>query len=143
MPFWTYLLRCSDGRYYTGHTEDLDVRLAQHQQGYFRSCWTFKRRPVELVWSQAFPTRDEALVAERMVGGWSRAKKMALIRGDWNMVSYLARPPKERGPCFSTSLETSGGVAASPQAKPFPQQPSVSSEVEKRAVEKRAVEKHS
>jgi len=141
MPFWTYLLRCSDGRYYTGHTEDLDVRLAQHQQGYFRSCWTFKRRPVELVWSEAFPTRDEALVAERMVGGWSRAKKEALIRGDWNMVSYLARPPKDRGRRFSTWLETDGTAGTGPQLAGDSQNPSVSSEVEKRAVEKRAVEK--
>jgi len=108
MAFWTYMLRCSDGLYYTGHTEDLDVRLAQHQQGFFRTCWTYKRRPVELVWSESFPTRDEALTAERMVGGWSRAKKEALIRGDWKGVSFYARSPRER---FSTSLETNGGGA--------------------------------
>ena len=146
MPFWTYMLRCSDGRYYTGHTEDLDVRFAQHQQGYFRTCWTFSRRPVELVWSEAFPTRDEALVAERMVGGWSRAKKEALIRGDWDMVSFLAQPPKERGSRFSTSLETNGGGesnqnkgqgtsgkgAAKPKLHGFPTAPFASSEVEKR-----------
>jgi putative endonuclease len=146
MPFWTYLLRCSDGRYYTGHTDDLDVRLAQHQQGYFRTCWTFTRRPVELVWSEAFQTRDEALVAERMVGGWSRAKKEALIRGDWKMVSFMARPPKERGSRFSTLLETNGreegnqsqrggasseGAAAGGPGE-IPLEPFVSSEVEKR-----------
>ena len=125
MPFWTYLLRCSDGRYYTGHTDDLDVRLAQHQQGYFRTCWTSKRRPVELVWSETFPTRDEALVAERMVGGWSRAKKEALIVGDWKLVSYLARPPRERGSGFSTALETNGSEIDQPAAF-------TSSEVEKR-----------
>ena len=107
MAFWTYMLRCSDGRYYTGHTEDLEVRLAQHERGYFRTCWTYKRRPVELVWSESFPTRDEALVAERIVGGWSRAKKEALIRKDWKAVSFFARAPHER---FSTSLETNGGA---------------------------------
>ncbi len=96
MAFWTYMLRCSDGRFYTGHTEDLDTRVAQHQQGFFSTCWTYKRRPVELVWCEAFPTRDEALVAERIVGGWSKAKKEALIRGDWRSVSHFARPPKER-----------------------------------------------
>jgi putative endonuclease len=151
MPFWTYLLRCSDGRYYTGHTDDLDVRLAQHQQGCFRTCWTFTRRPVELVWSEAFPTRDEALVAERMVGGWSRAKKEALIRGDWGLLSYLARPPRERGSRFSTSLETNArgentgegkqGAhdkdASTSQKNENTQGPFVSSEVEKREVEKR------
>ena len=113
MAFWTYMLRCSDGRYYTGQTEDLDVRLAQHQQGYFRTSWTYKRRPVELAWCETFPTRDEALTAERMVGGWSRAKKEALIRGDWAHISVLARPPRERLSAsngFSTSLETNGFV---------------------------------
>jgi putative endonuclease len=127
MAFWCYMLRCSDGRYYTGHTEDLEVRLAQHKQGYFRTCWTFKRRPVELVWSEAFPTRYEALEAERMVGGWSAAKKEALIRGDWTMVSYLARPPRERQARFSTSLETNG-VEIQNRTSPL-----VSSAVEKRS----------
>ena len=108
MAFWTYILRCADGRFYTGHTEDLDVRLAQHQQGYFPNCWTFRRRPVALVWSETFPTRAEALEAERMVGGWSQAKKRALIVGDWKLVSFLSRSPKERGTRFSTSLETNG-----------------------------------
>lgn len=113
MAFWTYILRCSDRRYYTGHTEDLDMRLAQHQQGFFKGCWTYKRRPVELAWSATFPTRDEALVAERIVGGWSRAKKEALIGGDWKLLSALACPPKERAQRFpeegfSTSLETNG-----------------------------------
>jgi predicted GIY-YIG superfamily endonuclease len=122
MAFWTYMLRCSDDRYYTGHTEDLDVRMAQHQRGYFKTCWTYTRRPVELVWCEAFPTREEALTAERMVGGWSRAKKEALIRGDWERISFFARPPHER---FSTSLETNGD-------KIDPPSPFASSEVEKR-----------
>jgi predicted GIY-YIG superfamily endonuclease len=132
MAFWTYMLRCSDGRFYTGHTEDLDVRLAQHRQGYFRSCWTFRRRPVELVWSEAFPTRDEALEAERMVGGWSQAKKRALVAGEWNLVSFLARPPRERGQCFSTSLETNGGAGEPSPTSPSSPAPFASSEVEKR-----------
>jgi predicted GIY-YIG superfamily endonuclease len=129
MAFWTYMLRCSDGLYYTGHTEDLEIRLAQHQQGYFRNCWTFKRRPVELVWCEAFPSRYEALEAERRVGGWSRAKKEALIRGDWNLVSVMARPPKERHARFSTSLETNG-KDETPAQTPF-----ASSAVEKRSTE--------
>lgn len=132
MSFWVYLLRCSDGRYYTGQTEDLDVRLAQHKQGFFPNCWTYKRRPLELVWSEALPTRDEALVAERIVGGWSRAKKEALIRGDWKLVAYLSCPPKERvtrfsSSRFSTSLETSGSADSQLPAS----DPLASSEVEK------------
>jgi predicted GIY-YIG superfamily endonuclease len=84
------MLRCNDGSYYTGHTEDLDVRLAQHQRGTLPG-YTHTRRPVELAWCEAFETRYEALAAERQIKGWSRAKKEALIVGDWTRISELAR----------------------------------------------------
>ncbi|MBX7460171.1 GIY-YIG nuclease family protein [Qipengyuania huizhouensis] len=90
MTFFTYLLRCNDGSYYAGHTEDLDLRLAQHRNGAFGG-YSAKRLPVEMVWSQDFPTREEAFNAERQLKGWSRAKKEALIAGDWDRVSNLAR----------------------------------------------------
>jgi predicted GIY-YIG superfamily endonuclease len=95
MAFWTYILLCYDGRYYTGHTDHLERRIAQHQHGGFCD-FTSRRRPVTLVWSQDFATRVEALEAERRIKPWSRAKKDALIRGDWEMVSHFAKPPHER-----------------------------------------------
>ena len=85
------MLRCSDGSYYVGHTDALEQRLGQHQGGAFASCYTFKRRPVVMVWNDEFPTRDEAKVAERKLKGWSRAKKEALVAGDWERVGALAR----------------------------------------------------
>ena len=114
MAFWAYILRCADGKFYTGHTDDLDRRIGEHQTGGYcdyPSC----RLPVELVWPESFGSRIEALEAERIVSGWSRGKKEALIAGDWSMVSYFAKPPKERSERsvphgFSTSLETNGGV---------------------------------
>ncbi len=90
MQFYTYLLRCNDGSYYAGHTDNLDARLAQHQQGVIVS-YTAARRQVHLVWCEAFPTRDDAFAAERRVKGWSRAKKEALIGGDWDRLRILAR----------------------------------------------------
>ena len=90
MPFFTYMLRSADGSYYTGHTDDLDLRLAQHAKGSFGG-YTARRRPVELVWSESFPTRDAAFTTERQVKGWSRAKKEALIAGDWDRIRQLAR----------------------------------------------------
>ncbi|MCX7285786.1 MAG: GIY-YIG nuclease family protein [Novosphingobium sp.] len=90
MAFYAYLLRCRDRSYYAGHTDDLELRLAQHQSGAFEG-YTSRRRPVSLVWCETFPTRDEALAAERKIKGWSRAKKEALIAGDWERVSVLAR----------------------------------------------------
>jgi predicted GIY-YIG superfamily endonuclease len=112
MAFWTYILRCSDGAYYTGHTDDLERRIGEHQTGGFCN-FTTRRRPVELVWSQDFGTRDEALSAELTVKRWSRAKKEALIRGDWSAVAFFARPPSER---VSTSLDTNGPNFSLPRA---------------------------
>ena len=74
MGFWVYILRCSDGSYYTGHTDNLEDRVNQHQVGSF-SGYTTTRRPVKLVFAQECPTRDEAFAAERQVKGWSRKKK--------------------------------------------------------------------
>lgn len=90
MPFWAYMLHCNAGRFYTGHTDDLERRMAEHRAG---SLAGFTKRflPVELVWSQEFPTRDEAKAAEKRIKGWSRAKKLALIRGDWELISRLAK----------------------------------------------------
>ena len=104
MAFWTYMLRCADGRFYVGQTDNLDLRIAQHQAGGFRD-FTARRRPLALVWSENFSFREEALAAERRIKGWTRAKKGALIKGDWQRihalgVSQAARP--------STSLRTNG-----------------------------------
>ena len=89
MDFYAYMLRCADGHYYVGHTDDLDVRIAQHQASAIPG-YTQKRRPVVLVWSERFPERDQAFAAERQIKGWSRAKKEALIRGDWEALRTLA-----------------------------------------------------
>ena len=91
MSFWIYILKCSDGSYYTGHTDDLDRRIIQHLKGELSTCYTFSRRPLELVFSQEFPTREEALASEQQIKGWGRKKKEAMIRGDWVEVSRLAR----------------------------------------------------
>jgi putative endonuclease len=132
MAFWTYMLKCSDGRCYTGHTDNLEHRIDQHQCGQ-GSQFTRTRLPVTLVWSENFGSRIEALEAERIIGGWSRAKKEAMIAGNWSLVSHLAKPPKERAASqspfvssevekreeyairFSTSLETNGCCAIPPE----------------------------
>jgi putative endonuclease len=90
MPFWVYILRCVDGSYYTGHTDNLESRLGQHTSGAIAGCYTFGRRPLTLAFSQEFATREEALGAEQQIKGWGRRKKEAMMRGDWNEVSRLA-----------------------------------------------------
>jgi tRNA/rRNA methyltransferase len=84
------MLRCADGSYYVGHTDDLEPRVVAHQCGSIPG-YTQNKRPVALVWSQDFASRDEALAAERQIKGWSRVKKEALIAGDWDRVCALAR----------------------------------------------------
>ena len=90
MSFWTYMLHCRGGYFYIGHTDDLESRMAQHEAGRVRG-FVADHWPAKLVWSSEFPTRYEALAMERRIKGWSRAKKMALIRGDWGAISGLAK----------------------------------------------------
>ena len=90
MPYWTYILHCNAGVLYTGHTDDLEHRIAQHERGELPG-FTKNYLPVKLVWSQEFVTREEAKTAEKQIKGWSRRKKLALIRGDWDAVSRYSR----------------------------------------------------
>ena len=89
MGFWVYMLRCSDGSYYTGHTDSLEKRIAEHKAGEVPG-YTSTRRPVELVFVELFQSREEALASELRIKGWSRKKKEAMIRGDWKEVQRLA-----------------------------------------------------
>ncbi|WP_232476153.1 GIY-YIG nuclease family protein [Flavisphingomonas formosensis] len=84
----------ADRSFYVGHTDNLDLRLAQHHSGGLRG-YTSTRLPVVLVWSENFQTRVEALEAEERLKGWSRAKKLASIRADWPQISELSHGRKE------------------------------------------------
>jgi predicted GIY-YIG superfamily endonuclease len=90
MTFWAYMLHCRGGYFYTGHTDDLERRTAEHNSGSVDG-FASEHRPVELGWSQEFVTRPGTLEAERRIKGWTRAKKLALIRGDWDRISTLAK----------------------------------------------------
>jgi len=95
MAFWVYMLRCRDGSYYVGHTDNLEARIGQHVAGVLPG-YTHKRRPVTLVYSEEVPPRLEALTFERRIKGWSRAKKEALIDRDWDRIATLAKRDKRR-----------------------------------------------
>ncbi len=94
--FWVYILECSDGSYYSGHTDDLAKRVDQHQSGSLGG-FTHNRRPVKLVYQQEFSTRDDAFAAECKIKGWSRKKKEAMMRGDWKEVSRLSHAHPSTG----------------------------------------------
>ena len=96
MPYAIYILRCSDGTYYTGLTKELDARVEEHQTGAYLHSYTFGRRPVELVWSEGVQSYEEALQWERQIKGWSRAKKEALIRGDIEGIHGIVKTERKR-----------------------------------------------
>ena len=125
MSFWVYILRCSDSTYYTGHTDDLDRRLAEHQSGSIEG-YTCDRRPVALMFSEYFQTRLEALEREKQIKDWSRKKKEALFRSDWQSVSDAVRSR----PHVSTSLDvrsnqTEGGKSAQLEHQAIKTQPAI------------------
>ena len=105
MSFWAYMLHCRGGAFYVGHTDTLDRRIGDHKSGLVPG-FTADHLPVELVWSQDFVTRDEAKACEGQIKGWSRAKKLALIRGDWERISALAKG--KNGPSTSSGKTGKG-----------------------------------
>lgn len=94
--FWVYMLRCRDGSFYVGVTGDLERRIAQHHAGEFPNCYTFQRRPVELVYAEDFRDANVAIGWEKQIKKWSRAKKAALARGDFVELRNLAKARSPR-----------------------------------------------
>ena len=95
--FVVYILLCSDGSLYTGSATDVASRVEAHRLGLDPTSYTHSRRPVRLVWTGVFESWEAALTWERQVKGWSRAKKLALIEGDWEGIQRLASSKGRRG----------------------------------------------
>ncbi|MCW2817900.1 MAG: excinuclease subunit [Marmoricola sp.] len=91
-----YMLRCADGSYYVGSTWDLERRVWQHNGPTEGAAYTRSRQPVELVWSGEYESIAEAFSVEKRIQGWSRAKREALIRGDFHVLPGLSRNATQR-----------------------------------------------
>ena len=89
--YFVYILLCSDGSYYTGIINNLEVRLYEHQSGADVKSYTFKRRPVNMVFHEMFNDVNRAIEFEKQVKGWRRAKKEAIINGDWYLLPELSK----------------------------------------------------
>jgi len=96
MPYAVYILRCSDGTYYTGLTKDLEGRVQEHEIGIHPESYTFRRRPVKLEWSIVTESYQEAFQWEHRIKGWSRAKKKALIRGDIDGIHEIVKSERRQ-----------------------------------------------
>jgi putative endonuclease len=92
---WMYILECADGSYYVGSTKNLERRIWQHNEG-VGAKYTARRRPVKLVYAAEFLNVAQAYAREKQVQGWSRAKREALIRGDYGALPELARKDFEK-----------------------------------------------
>jgi putative endonuclease len=112
MKGYMYILECIDGSYYTGSTKDLEIRLAQHQAGEGANH-TKKRLPVKLVYYEEYPRIDDAFYREKQVQGWSRKKKEALIKGEFDQLPELAIAYRDLNNCGFENL--------SHQSRPLPE----------------------
>ncbi len=88
--YYVYMLLCADESFYVGITNDLQLRLGQHEFGTDRRSYTFSRRPVALVHASDFHDVNQAIAWEKHLKGWSRSKKKALIADQWSLVRKLA-----------------------------------------------------
>ena len=93
MGAWVYILRYNDGSYYTGLTrsQEPEKRLSEHNIALSPGSFTAKRLPVKLVYAEYFDMVVDAIAAERKIKGWSRAKKEALMTGNWDEVVRLSK----------------------------------------------------
>ena len=92
--YFVHILRCSDGSYYTGVTNNIDRRMYEHETGFDRKAYTFKRRPLTLVFQESFNDINQAMAFEKQIKGWKRSKKEAIINGDWHLLPELSKRGK-------------------------------------------------
>lgn len=88
--YFVYILRCSDDSLYTGITNDLERRLNEHNNGLNKNAYTYNKRPVKLQFFQEFTEPDQAINFEKKIKKWSKTKKEALIKGDFDMIQTLS-----------------------------------------------------
>jgi len=88
--YYVYILKCSDDTYYTGVTNNLNRRFAEHASGAIPGSYTHSRRPVEIVFYEEFNDINNAILLEKRIKGWSRKKKEALIKEDFNELVRLS-----------------------------------------------------
>jgi len=89
--YYVYILECADQSYYTGFTSNLVTRMAEHNSGKYIDSYTSSRRPLYLVYYCEFTAPSVAIKTEKQIKKWSKAKKLALIKGDYDALPNLAK----------------------------------------------------
>ncbi len=88
---YVYILKCSDDSYYTGLTNNIELRVAQHNSGTVTDSYTCHRKPVKLVYCEMFTEYLKAIEWEKRIKGWTRRKKEALINGEWDKLKEFSK----------------------------------------------------
>ncbi len=102
---YIYILKCSDGSYYTGSARNLEMRFISHKEG--KGCsYTKKRLPVELVYYEEFDRIDDAFAREKQIQGWNREKKEALITLQFEKLPFLSSSKKLSNPSTSSGTDS-------------------------------------
>ncbi|MFT3885443.1 MAG: GIY-YIG nuclease family protein [Flavobacteriales bacterium] len=89
--YFVYILLCADGKYYTGVTNNIERRFAEHQNGIDPDAFTYARRPLQLVYSEEFQWVQQAIAWEKQVKRWSAGKKKALCDRNYDAIHELAK----------------------------------------------------
>ena len=113
-----YILQCVDDSYYVGSTKNLELRLAQHQEGK-GARYTARRLPVKLVYSEEYERVADAFNREKQVQNWSRAKREALIKGTPELLPALAKKKfeKQKVQEDTESMPSAGGLDTPPWSR--------------------------
>jgi putative endonuclease len=90
MPYYVYILECSNKALYTGITTDIDRRFAEHKRGK-GGHYTTSNPPVKIRYTEEYPSRSSATKREAQIKAWSRTKKLALLKGDKGILKTAAR----------------------------------------------------
>ena len=94
MKGYVYILKCANGKFYTGSTNDLEKRLAEHKMGEGAN-FTKKNLPVELVYTEEFSRIEDAFYREKQIQGWTRKKKIALIQSNFDKLHEFSECQNE------------------------------------------------
>src|SRR5437868_539164 len=104
--YYVYIVECKDGSYYTGMTNDYERRLWEYNTGFDETCYTYKRRPVELKYCIEVNDVMQAIEWEKQIKGWSRKKKQALFNEDWSKIQQLAKSPAAKAKINNPSINS-------------------------------------
>lgn len=88
--YYVYILLCSDGLTYTGITNNLTRRIEEHEMGLNKTSFTYKRRPLKLIFHQEFNNVEQAIYFEKKIKKWSGKKEACIGNGKFDLLQILA-----------------------------------------------------